>query len=233
VTAGTLSGLGCARKFACRSLICWIFCGSGFFAAAGLTVAAGLVCATDGAALADAAAVGVALAAAAAGVVLAVVAAAGVTVAFAAGVALAAAVAGVAVAFAEAGVAVAVVLVAGVAVAVVLVAAGEALGDVFALAAGDFIVSLLSRCCDCCFFASGVTLVAGFCVFVSVVAGGAGFETSGTFFSGFVTDGARVAAGSFTAGASRFGADFNSAGCSFSDRCFLLLGDSSSLGAGV
>ena len=58
----------------CCCLICSTFCGSGFFAAAtvGLTDVAGLVCETEGAALADTVAAGVALAVAAAGVVLAV-----------------------------------------------------------------------------------------------------------------------------------------------------------------
>src|SRR2546423_8444774 len=69
----------------CCCWICCTFCTSGFFAAAvGLTgEVPGLVCATDGAALADAAAAGVALAVAAAGVVVA--AAAGVVVVAAAG----------------------------------------------------------------------------------------------------------------------------------------------------
>jgi hypothetical protein len=196
VTAGTLSGRGSARKFACRCLICSIFCGSGFFAAEGF----GLVCAVAGVALAVVAAAGVALAVvaaagvalavvAAAGVALAVVAAAGLAVVLAAGVALAADVAGVALVLDVAGVAV-----------VDLLVAGEALGDVSALAAGDFVASLL-RCCDCRFLASGVALMAGLSVFVSLVVAGALFGASGAFFSGFVTPGARVAPGSFTAGA--------------------------------
>ena len=216
MTAGTLSGLGCALKVAVRCLICSTFCGSGFF-----TAVVGLVCAVAGVALAVVAAAGVALAvvaaagvalavAAAAGVALAVVVAAGVVVAFAAGVVVAVDIAGVAVAFVDAGAAVAVVL-----------AAGEALGDVSALAAGDFIVSLLRRG-DCSFFASGVALVADSRVFFSEVAGAVGFGTSGAFFSGFVT-----------AGASDFGPGFTSAGCFLSGRCFLLLGDCSSSGAGV
>src|SRR5205085_5010670 len=87
VTAGTRSGLGCARKLMCCCLICSTFCGSGFFAAAtvGLTDVAAL-CETDGAALADTVAAGVALAVAAAGVVLAVAVAGVVGAVAAAGV---------------------------------------------------------------------------------------------------------------------------------------------------
>ena len=58
------------------------------------------------------------------------------------------------------------------------------------------------------------------------MAGGAGFGIDGAFFSGFVTAGVWVAAGSFTAGAWGFGACVGpgrtSAGCFFSGLCFLL-----------
>jgi hypothetical protein len=128
VTAGTLSGLGCARKLACCCLICWIFCGSGFFApAAGLTALVELVCATDGAALADAAVAGVVVAPAA-GVVLAL-AAAGVVAVGATGVVAAAGV----------------VAVVGAGLAFVFGEAGVALGDVLALAAGVFEFLLFRR----------------------------------------------------------------------------------------
>jgi hypothetical protein len=132
-------------KFWCCCLICSTFAGSGFFAAAtGLTVGAvvGLVCATDGAALADAAAAGVALAAAA-GATLADAAVAGVALAAAAGGAVALG------ATEAAGV---VLAVAGV----VLAAAALALGDAAVSAAGAFFISFLLG-----FFEAGVALTAG------------------------------------------------------------------------
>src|ERR1700682_1992482 len=73
-------------------------------------------------------------------------------------------------------------VVAAAGVAVVLAAAGLALGDVFALAAGDFI-SLL-RAGDCSFFAAGVALAAGCSTFLSIAAGGGGFR-GGVFFRVF------------------------------------------------
>jgi len=167
-----------------------------------------LVCETDGAALADAAVAGVVLAAVA-GVVLAVVVA---------GVVDAVAVAGVGDAVAAAG------------VAVVLAAAELALGDVFALAAGDFLSFRLWV-----FMSAGVALVAGCSaeVFVSGVVAGAFFRVEGAFFSGFVTAGDSVAVDSFMAGASVFGvaagAFFRVDGAFFSG--FVTAGDSFAVGS--
>ena len=121
-----------------------------------MTDCVGLVCEIDGAALADAAVAGV-MVAPAAGVVLAV-AAAGVVLTAVAGVLLAVAAAGLGVVLAAAGLEVGLV-VAGVEVA--LDVTGGALGDAFALGAGDFIVSFLLCFGDCSFFAAGVALVAG------------------------------------------------------------------------
>ncbi|MFN2622491.1 MAG: hypothetical protein ABR611_06565 [Chthoniobacterales bacterium] len=196
MTAGTLSGLACARKLWCCCLICSTFCASGFFAAAAFVV---VLCETDGAAVADPVVAG-----------LADAAVAGVIVAPAAGVVLAAAAGVVLAVVAAAGVVAAVV---GAGVAVVLAAAfvfgetaGLALGDAFAVAAGDFLSFRLLA--DCCFFSAGVALVAGCSADVSVfgVAAGAVFRVDGAFFSGFVTAGDSAAAGSFAAGASVFGA---------------------------
>ena len=158
-------------------MICSIFCGSGFFAAATFGV---VLCETDGATLADAVVAGVVLAVAVAGVVLAVVVA---------GVLLAVAAAGVAVVLDVAG------------VAVVLAVAGDALGDVFALAAGDF-MSLLRD--DFGIFSAGVALVAGVSVEVLVSGAVAGVFFIGfsafSRFSGLVGAGDSVAVDSFKAG---------------------------------
>jgi hypothetical protein len=205
VTAGATSSLGCARKLAVCCLICWIFCGSGFFAAAvvELAVLVEVVGETD--ALADAAVAGV--------VVAPVV---GVVLAAAAGVVLAVAVAGLVVDVDAAGLLVdvvcagVVVVVAAAGLVVVLAAAsGAALGDVFALFPGAFL-SLL-RCVDCSVLVAGVALalVAGCSaeVFVSGAVAGAVFVVGGAlgaFLSGFVAAGDSVVVGSFAAGASGF-----------------------------
>jgi hypothetical protein len=193
VTAGTLSGLGCAWKFACCSLIFTITCWSGFFAAAGFTGFAGLVCATDGAAVADAAVAGVALAAVAGVGDAAIAAGVVVAIVFAAGVGLAVAVAGVAVAFGAAG------------AVTDLGAAGEALGDALALAAGAF---LSFRLVAFSFLSGGVALAAGWSaeLFISGAVLGVIFRVDGTFLSGLIAAGDSVTTGSFMGGASVFGA---------------------------
>lgn len=215
MTAGATSSLGRAVKFACRCLICSIFDGSGFFGALGLTVAAGLVCAVAGVALAVVAAAGVVLAVvaaagvalavvAAAGVVLAVVAAAGEVVAAGLGVVVAVVGAGVVVAVAAAGEA---VILGAAGVALVVVVAELALGDVVAsAAAGAFLSFRLSV--DFCVLSAGGVVVAGCSAegFVSGAAAGVDFLVGGAFLSTFGGGGGSFAAGSFTAGASVFGA---------------------------
>jgi len=208
-------------------------------AADGAAVVLGIV-AVAGVALAVVV-VGVALAVVVVGVVLAVVVG-GVVLA---GVVAAADAAGVAEVVAVAGVAIVLVVadflfvVAGV--ALVVAVAGDVLGDVMALAAGDFI-SLLRD--DFSFFSVGVALMAGSVeVFVSGTVAGT-FRVFGAFFSGFIAAGDSVAVGSFTAGASVFGfttgasvfgarvcVGFTSAGAFFSWLGFVP-GDCSSLGVG-
>jgi hypothetical protein len=133
----------------CCCLICWIFCGSGFFTAAAFVEAA-VLWETEGAALAAGLVAG-AVVAAAAGAVLAVVAAGGVVLA---GV--------VAAGLVVAGLVVAGVVAAGLAavfdVSFVLGdAAAGALGEAFAFASAAFEFLLFRG--DFCFVASGVTLV--------------------------------------------------------------------------
>ena len=204
---------------------------------------------TDGAALADAvvAAAGVVLAVVVGGVTLAVVVGGVVLAGVVAGAVAVADAAGVAEVVAVAGVAVVLVVadflfvfvVAGV--ALVVAVAGDVLGDVMALAAGDFI-SLLRD--DFSFFSVGGALMAGSVeVFVSGTVAGT-FRVFGAFFSGFIAAGDSVVVDSFTAGASVFGfttgasvfgarvcVGFTSAGAFFSWLGFLP-GDCSSLGVG-
>jgi hypothetical protein len=200
-------------------LICSIFCGSGFFAAATFVEA---LCEAEADALAPGVVTGFIVApvagvvlADAAGVVLA--AAAGVVLAAAAGVVLAVAAAAVALAFA-----------AGVDLAFVFgVEATLALGDALALVAGAFDLLFFREF----FVVSGVALVAG------VVTGCSAFVAVGAFvldfLSVFVVAGVVVAAGagdspvaeSFRAGVLVFGAfvvaGFSARGSFFGGPCFL------------